>query len=174
MVFAGGGWGGAVQTGPWYKKGQGSLAWLQDVGAGSLSLLDLGFMASGFGTHLHAHRHRNLLCRTPPPQALRSLVSECITPDVAAAGRANAAAGAAAGKAHQAAAGPLASVVAAVASSLSASYQEAWGMALPGARVRARVRVRDVLVVCCSAALAPASKRSCHAMWLRQGSRLGC
>ncbi|KAG2424708.1 hypothetical protein HXX76_014284 [Chlamydomonas incerta] len=57
-------------------------------------------------------------------QALRSLILDCLTPDVAAAAR-RPRGGAAAGPS------PLASLVAAVAGGLSSRYQDAWGMALP-------------------------------------------
>mgnify|MGYP001807386118 CR=1 FL=1 len=65
----------------------------------------------------------------PPHQALRSLILDCLTPDVAAAARRPRAAAAAAAAAGPS---PLSSLVAAVAGSLSSRYQDAWGMALPG------------------------------------------
>ncbi|PNW69821.1 hypothetical protein CHLRE_19g751197v5 [Chlamydomonas reinhardtii] len=61
-------------------------------------------------------------------QALRSLILDCLTPDVAAAARRPRAAAAAAAAAGPS---PLSSLVAAVAGSLSSRYQDAWGMALP-------------------------------------------
>ncbi len=59
-------------------------------------------------------------------QALRTLITDCLTAEVAAAARK---------KTRGSAPGAptaLGSLVAAVAATLSARYQDAWGMALPG------------------------------------------
>ncbi|GIL82209.1 hypothetical protein Vretifemale_11129 [Volvox reticuliferus] len=63
-------------------------------------------------------------------EALRAIITDCLTPDVIAAAKVTRGSAAGAGAAGS---GPtaLASLVAAVASALSAQYQDAWGMALP-------------------------------------------
>ncbi|GLC60588.1 hypothetical protein PLESTB_001631100 [Pleodorina starrii] len=58
-------------------------------------------------------------------EALRGLISDCLTKEVIAAAKLPRGSGAASGPT------PLASLVSAVAAALSARYQDAWGMALP-------------------------------------------